>query len=99
MFLVAGLGNPGEEYALSPHNMGFLTVDRLAERHGIRITRTALGDLSGSAQETVSRVLGKLENAGLIQRKGRSLHITAREMRGGAVIFLFPQTALPHKPN
>ena len=39
MFLVAGLGNPGEEYALTPHNMGFMAVDRLAERHGIRITR------------------------------------------------------------
>ena len=39
MFLVAGLGNPGEEYALTPHNLGFLTIDRLAERHGIRLTR------------------------------------------------------------
>ena len=39
MFLVAGLGNPGEEYALSPHNLGFMVLDRLAERHGIRITR------------------------------------------------------------
>jgi peptidyl-tRNA hydrolase, PTH1 family len=39
MFLVAGLGNPGEEYELSPHNLGFLTVDRLAERHGIRVNR------------------------------------------------------------
>ena len=39
MFLVAGLGNPGEEYGLTPHNLGFLTVDRLAEQHGIRITR------------------------------------------------------------
>src|ERR1700682_5960863 len=39
MFLVAGLGNPGEEYALSPHNLGFLVVDRLAERHGIRVSR------------------------------------------------------------
>src|SRR5947208_10268819 len=39
MYLVAGLGNPGEEYALTPHNLGFLTVDRLAERHGIRVTR------------------------------------------------------------
>jgi PTH1 family peptidyl-tRNA hydrolase len=39
MFLVAGLGNPGEEYALSPHNLGFLTIDRLAERYGIRVNR------------------------------------------------------------
>lgn len=39
MFLVAGLGNPGEEYADTPHNLGFLVVDRLAERHGIRVTR------------------------------------------------------------
>jgi peptidyl-tRNA hydrolase, PTH1 family len=39
MLLVAGLGNPGEEYALSPHNLGFLTVDCLAQRHAIRINR------------------------------------------------------------
>ncbi len=39
MFLVAGLGNPGEQYAATPHNMGFLVVDRLAARHGIRLTR------------------------------------------------------------
>src|SRR6185503_18748926 len=39
MFLVAGLGNPGEEYESTPHNLGFLTIDRLAERHGIRVTR------------------------------------------------------------
>jgi PTH1 family peptidyl-tRNA hydrolase len=39
MFLVAGLGNPGEEYADTPHNLGFRTVDRLAERHSIRVTR------------------------------------------------------------
>src|SRR5215469_45873 len=53
MFLVAGLGNPGEEYAFTPHNLGFLTVDRLAERHGIRITRkdsralVGLGEIEG----------------------------------------------------
>jgi PTH1 family peptidyl-tRNA hydrolase len=39
MFLVAGLGNPGEEYELTPHNLGFRTIDRLAERHGIRVNR------------------------------------------------------------
>jgi peptidyl-tRNA hydrolase, PTH1 family len=53
MFLVAGLGNPGEEYALTPHNLGFLTIDRLAERHGIRVTRkdskalVGIGEIEG----------------------------------------------------
>jgi peptidyl-tRNA hydrolase, PTH1 family len=50
MFLVAGLGNPGEEYALTPHNLGFLTLDRLAERHGIRITRRDSKALIGSGE-------------------------------------------------
>src|SRR5436190_17862344 len=55
MFLVAGLGNPGEEYEFSPHNLGFLTVDRLAERHGIRVTRkdsralVGVGEIEGRA--------------------------------------------------
>jgi PTH1 family peptidyl-tRNA hydrolase len=47
MFLVAGLGNPGEEYAATPHNMGFLVVDRLAARHGIRMTRKECQALIG----------------------------------------------------
>jgi PTH1 family peptidyl-tRNA hydrolase len=47
MFLVAGLGNPGEEYAETPHNLGFLTIDQLAERHGIRVTRKDSRSLIG----------------------------------------------------
>jgi len=47
MFLVVGLGNPGEKYAATPHNMGFLVVDRLAVRHGIRVTRPECQALIG----------------------------------------------------
>jgi PTH1 family peptidyl-tRNA hydrolase len=38
-FLVVGLGNPGEEYENTPHNLGFMVIDRLAGSHGIRVSR------------------------------------------------------------
>ena len=37
--LVVGLGNPGEEYEETAHNLGFLVVDRLAARNGIKVGR------------------------------------------------------------
>ena len=47
MWLVAGLGNPGEQYADTPHNLGFLVADVLATRHNIRITRPECMALAG----------------------------------------------------
>src|SRR5271163_4456488 len=57
MRLIVGLGNPGPEYDWTPHNLGFLAVDGIAERAGIRVTRpeskayVGRGELAG--QETI----------------------------------------------
>ena len=34
MQIWAGLGNPGDKYALHRHNVGFMAVDTIAEAHG-----------------------------------------------------------------
>ena len=54
MYLVAGLGNPGAEYADTPHNLGFRVVDRLAEMYQIRVTRPDSKALVG-----VGRIAGQ----------------------------------------
>ncbi len=38
-WLIAGLGNPGPDYEVTPHNLGFLVLDRLGVRNGIKVGR------------------------------------------------------------
>lgn len=38
MYLIAGLGNPTKEYEKTRHNVGFDTIDILADKHGIAVT-------------------------------------------------------------
>lgn len=49
MKLIVGLGNPGIEYQFTPHNLGFLAVDRIAEDHGARINNRRCRSLTGKA--------------------------------------------------
>ena len=39
MFIIAGLGNPGRKYEKTRHNMGFLTIDLIAEKNSIKVNK------------------------------------------------------------
>ena len=62
MKLIVGLGNPGMEYQFTPHNLGFLAVDRIAEKYGIRVSNRNCKALTGRGRiGDVEVVLAKPE--------------------------------------
>jgi peptidyl-tRNA hydrolase, PTH1 family len=57
MRLIVGLGNPDPEYQWTPHNLGFMAVDELANRGGIRVERPEGKALVGKGKIAGEEVL------------------------------------------
>ena len=56
-YLIAGLGNPGEQYAFTRHNAGFLALDEIAARAGIRVKSLKFKSLYGTGQIAGKKVV------------------------------------------
>lgn len=57
MFVIAGLGNPGRKYENTKHNMGFLTIDALAEKQGIKVNKIKHKALVGEGRIAGKKVM------------------------------------------
>ena len=56
-FIIAGLGNPGAQYEKTRHNVGFVAIDYIAEKLGVRIDRAKFHALTAEAKIGEVRVL------------------------------------------
>ena len=53
-FLIVGLGNPGLEYVWTPHNAGFMAIDRIAQQEGV-----VVGNRRCRATTATCRIAGR----------------------------------------
>jgi PTH1 family peptidyl-tRNA hydrolase len=57
VYLIAGLGNPGQKYQNTRHNMGFLTLQALARRHQISIEKRKFNSHYGLGEILENKVI------------------------------------------
>lgn len=95
-WLIAGLGNPGPEYELTPHNLGFLVADVVAERNGIRTTRKEANALVGlgSIGETAV-VVAKPQTYMNLSGPSVRLLLEKYELKPCNLLLVYDELALP----
>ena len=94
-FLVVGLGNPGLQYEKTRHNAGFLAIDFLAERYGVRVNNAKFKALSGDGMIGGKRVL-LMKPQTFMNLSGEAVGEAARfyKLAADRVIVLSDDTAL-----
>ncbi|HTC35422.1 MAG TPA: aminoacyl-tRNA hydrolase [Bryobacteraceae bacterium] len=94
--LVVGLGNPGAEYETTAHNLGFMVVDRLAERNGIKVGRKDSIALVGQGTVAGKKVmLAKPQT--YMNESGQSVQslLVKNEIAPGDLILVYDELDLP----
>ena len=94
--LVVGLGNPGEEYEETAHNLGFLVIDRLAARNGIKIGRKDSRALVGQGRVAGKPVLLAKPQT-FMNVSGESVKglLVKKEIAPGDLILVYDELDLP----
>lgn len=49
MYIIVGLGNPGKQYDMTRHNIGFHTIDYIADKYGVKLTKLKFKAVYGDA--------------------------------------------------
>ena len=98
MKLIVGLGNPGIEYQFTPHNAGFLAIDRIADDCGVSITNRRGKAITAAAKLAGHDVLlAKPET--FMNLSGLSVAALAQELEiaipSGGLIVLYDELAIP----
>ncbi len=98
MKLIVGLGNPGIEYQFTPHNAGFLAIDRLAEVCGVTVANRRGKALTAKARLAGQDVLlAKPET--FMNLSGLSVAALLKDLELGApaedLIILYDELAIP----
>ena len=93
---MVGLGNPGEEYEETAHNLGFLVVDRLAVRNGIKVGRRDARALVGQGTVAGKRVLLAKPQT-FMNVSGESVNglLVKNEIAPGDLILVYDELDLP----
>jgi peptidyl-tRNA hydrolase, PTH1 family len=95
-FLVIGLGNPGIEYQWTPHNAGFLAIDRVAERTGATVNNRRCRALTATTQ-IAGREVVLAKPGTFMNLSGLSVRALVEELGATQqdVLILYDELALP----
>jgi PTH1 family peptidyl-tRNA hydrolase len=96
LWLVVGLGNPGEEYAATRHNAGFVLVRRVARSRGVELRGRAFKARTGVLRDAPEDVMLALPQT-YMNRSGVSVRemLTKRDIPPGRLVVVYDDLDIP----